>query len=445
MKTTTFTLFCLAYVFARGQDPLATYVELGLKNNLILQQKNIQLEQALYALKTANSLFLPGINFKMDYQSGEGGRSIGIPIGDLLNPVYGTLNQLTMSQSFPQVSNVETTFFPNNFYDARIRTSMPLFNTDLLMNRNIQKQQIILQEYDVTIYKMELTKMIKEAYFTYLMALEHINIYENALALAQEGKRINESLAQNGKLVNTYLLRSINEIEQLKNQKVKAIEKANNAQLYFNFLLNADPQQSIDTTGASTYQTNKAATYLQEQFNSKNRTELKLMDESITLHKYFLQTSKLFWTPKLNGFLDVGSQASNWEVNNKSAYYFVGLQLDIPLFAGGKNNYKIKQAELNLDIQNKQKTALEKSLALSLSLAKNQLQTAYSSFYAIDKQLELALSYHKLIEKGYKEGVNSFIETVDARNQLTTTSLQKNILKYELIKAIVAYEREITP
>jgi hypothetical protein len=100
-----FSTACLA------QKPIDKYVEIGIKNSIVLQQKNISLDKAVYSLKEANSLFFPSINLKGDYQSGEGGRQIAIPLGDMLNPVYGTLNQLTMSNSFPQISNVETNFF----------------------------------------------------------------------------------------------------------------------------------------------------------------------------------------------------------------------------------------------------------------------------------------------------------------------------------------------
>lgn len=152
---------------------------------------------------------------------------------------------------------------------------------------------------------------------------------------------------------------------------------------------------------------------------------------------------KSYWLPKLSGFLDLGSQASNWEYNNKSRYYFVGLSLDIPLFAGGKNRYKIRQSELNTKNQVLNTTYVNRQLQLSAEMAKNDLKTSYQNYVASTKQLDAAASYNKLIEKGYKEGLNSFIETIDARNQLTVSSLQVVINKYQLMAAIVNYEREI--
>jgi len=46
------------------------------------------------------------------------------------------------------------------------------------------------------------------------------------------------------------------------------------------------------------------------------------------------------------------------------------------------------------------------------------------------------------MDRGFKEGVNSFIEFLDARNQLTTAQLQLNISKYKFLASLAEYERQ---
>ena len=163
---------------ARAQT-LEEFVQEGLKSNLVLQQKNVSLQQAQQSLKIAKSYFLPSVNVLADYTSGEGGRNIAIPIGDLLNPVYTSLNQMTQSDAFPQVENVKQNFFPKNFYDARVRTSIPLINTDLYINEAIQSQQVMLKHYEVDVYKRQLVLDIKTAYYSHLAAQAAVGIYES--------------------------------------------------------------------------------------------------------------------------------------------------------------------------------------------------------------------------------------------------------------------------
>jgi outer membrane protein TolC len=68
--------------------------------------------------------------------------------------------------------------------------------------------------------------------------------------------------------------------------------------------------------------------------------------------------------------------------------------------------------------------------------------SAYQNYLSAQKQLEAARSYQKLIDKGYKEGVNTFIEAIDARNQLTNAQLQLNIILFRVLIAEANLERE---
>ena len=430
-------------VVINAQGSLENYIETGLKNNLVLQQKNICLESALNALKTANSLFVPSIDLKGDYQSGDGGRSISFPVGDMLNPVYRTLNQLTSGNEFPDISNVETNFFPQNFYDLKVRTSLPIINSDLVYNRAIRKQQITMQEYDVEIYKSELTRNIQVAYYNYLSAAKSIAIYDGALSLAREAKRMNQSLLDNGKSLKAYVLRSESEIQSLEAKRTTALQQMKNAGMYFNFLLNTNPDDAIDTAYAVSVDQKIVDQYLLNEASIYNRTELKASDQSASICQNVLKMNKAYWIPKLNGFLDLGSQAGNWKFSNKSKYYFLGFQMDFPLFSAGKNRIRIKQSELDLKNQLINNTYTHNQIQLSANMARNSLMASYRNYEASIKQLDAAMAYNKLIEKGYKEGINTFIETIDARNQLTTALLQLVINKYQLLAALATYEREI--
>lgn len=427
-----------------SQSSLDRYLDFGLKNNLVLQQKNISLDIAINALKKANRLFLPSIDFSGGYQSGDGGRSISIPVGDMLNPVYNALNQLTSSDQFPQISNVETNFFPQNFYDLKIRTSMPIINSDLIYNRSIQKQQTIIQEYEIEIYKTELTKDIQVAYFNYLSSAKSVLVYDGALTLAQEAKRINQSLLDNGKSIKAYVLRSESEIQNLEAKKATVLKQMNNARFYFNFLINADPEQDIDTIEVISVDQKTVDYYLLTEVSIDDRTELKALEQSASIYKTALKMNKAYWYPRLNGFLDLGSQNTDWKFNDKSRYYFLGLQLEFPLFSAGKNRLKVKQSELELNNLLIGNSNAQKQLKLSANMAHNSLKAAYMNYAASIKQLDAAVAYNRMIDKGYSEGINTFIETIDAINQVTAASLQHVITKYHLLAAIATYQREIS-
>lgn len=416
---------------------LDEYVATAFQQNITLQQKSIQVEKAMIALKTAQSLYQPSVAFQGGYQSGEGGRSIAFPVGDLLNPVYSTLNALTRSTAFPQIKNVETNFFPQDFYDVKVQTTMPLYNKDISYNKQIQEQSLSLQREDVSLYKRELVKQIKTSYFNYLLSLGLIKVYENSLNLALEGKKVNEKLLANGKGLPAYLLRSDSEIATIQAQIADALKQSQAAQYYFNFLLNRELNAEIRID----FEVEKAVSGVYSAAPGV-REELSLLTKSINLQETVLKMNESFYLPKLNGFVNLGSQSTIYDINAKSAYYFLGLQMDIPIFTGKRNLYKIKQSQLDIVSAKNALDLSTKQFNMATEIAQKNVQSSLVGFQASKKSYEAASAYLRLIEKGYKEGVSTYLETVDARNQWMNAQINYQLKQFNVLIAAAAYERE---
>ena len=209
--------------------------------------------------------------------------------------------------------------------------------------------------------------------------------------------------------------------------------------MYFNFLLNKPKDSEIiaDT----------ARSGLNKRIQPKNewnarREELSLLKENINISNNLLNMQEKFSTPKINGFLQLGTQSSEWKFNSKSAYYITGLQVDMPLFNGKRNIRKVKQAKLDVMSAGNKYAETEALLQISQSAAWNGLETASANLQAARKQDEAASAYQRLIDKGFREGVNTYLETLDARNQVIQSRLLVNINQYRLLIAEALLERE---
>jgi hypothetical protein len=202
-------------------------------------------------------------------------------------------------------------------------------------------------------------------------------------------------------------------------------------------------EMEIDTA----YNEESALTAFNEMINSSGnisqREELKFLEGAVELNKTVLKMNQHFWYPKLNGYFNLGSQSQSWEFNNKSAYYLGGLQLDVPLFTGKRNQYKIKQTQLDITLSQNNLKQTTQQLNLVEKIAKNNLQTAFQNYNVSLKQIETAETYQRLIDRGYREGVNTYLETVDARSQFMNASQMKNINLFKVLIAAAEYEREI--
>lgn len=433
-------IFSFSKVFGQSEI-LNNYVQEGLKNSQTLKQQTFQLQKAVVALAEAKTLFKPNINFNTTLSTAQGGRKIEIPIGDLVNPVYTTLNKLTATNSFPQIQNSSEQLVPKDFYDVRIKTTMPLINAELKYNQAIKQEQISLQQSEIQVYKRELVKDIKSAYINYLKASEAIKIYENTLKLLREAERVNESLIKNGSANPTVLVRTRNEIAKINGDFEAARGTQKNAAAYFNFLLNKDFSEKIeiDTLGRNSFNIS---------LTEGHREELDKIQKGIDINRQILGLNQSYKKFKIGASLDLGSQGRFAQIASAdknffapNAFVLLGISFDLPIYSSGRNQLKIKQSELEISSLDAQMQQVKNQLDLQAEIAKNSLNAAREIYESKASQVSTAERYYRDMMRRYKEGNLNFIELLDAQTQITTAQLQQSISLYDVWTKWVELER----
>lgn len=421
----------------RAQSRLDEYIQQGLTSNQSIRQQNFVLQKNVDALMEAKSMFLPQVSLLTTYTKADGGRTIDFPTGDLLNGAYATLNQLTGSSSFPQLQNQRILLNPDNFYDAKFRTSLPILNAELIYNKRIKTQQVDLQKAEVTLYKRELVKEIKMAYYNYLKAISAISIYESSLRLVQEGERINTKLRDNDKVNRTAVIRSRNEVSKINASLVSARKTAASARYYFNFLLNRPLTDSILADHMTTLPG-------QDQLQGDDvsgREELYKLGIAKDINSNLNGLAKSYIIPKIGTYLDLGSQAFEWKFNRQSRYYFLGVSLEWNLFSFGKNTYKIRQTLSDRDAITAQTDYVRGQLLTELAIKQAGMQGTIAEYHAAESQLNTSKTYYQDMVKLYTEGMAIYIELLDAQNQWIDAQLHANIALYDTWIAHAAIER----
>ncbi|RAJ82047.1 outer membrane protein TolC [Chitinophaga dinghuensis] len=419
------------------QTVLDDYIQQAFNSNKGLKEQHMQLDKALYALKEAKSLFGPDVTFLASYIKSQGGRTIDLPLGDLLNPVYGSLNQLTGSH-FPMLANQNFQLNPDNFLDAKVRTSMPLINAEIYYNQQIKKEQISQQQAAENVYKRQLVQDVKTAYYQYYQSVQAVAIYNSALGLINENIRINESMVRNGIRNNTALYRSKTEKEKTDAAINQAENVRENAKAYFNFLLNRNLGDSI--TLDSTLLSQPASGAL-AYGDINNREELQQYKHAISAYELNTKLQRAYIIPKLSTFLDLGSQGAPTKFDNTTRYYMFGFNLEWNLFTFHKSKYRIRQAETNVAAINIAASQTQDQLQLQLQQARNNYATAIRNFSAAKTQLDFAERYYRDQLKVYKEGQLLYLELLDAQNQLTQARLQTAVTQAGVQTAFAAVER----
>lgn len=412
---------------------LEQYIEEAIQQNLLLKQKNIPLAKGKLALKEAEKRFKPTADFSFSYTLALGGRTIDLPIGDLLNPVYSTLNKVTQSAQFPQIENVENQLLPNDFYDGRIRISYPVFNKDLHLQKDVRIQEILLQENEIDIYKRELILAVKLAYYQFGLVIESQNILINSKKLLEKSLETIQFLVREGKALPLQILRAENEIEMLDTKLKETDYNIINAQLYLKFLLNRE--NDLPFIFEKPAADNAFAESITGLSVAPGNPVLKKMDIALSIQSLVEKRNRQFFMPQISLFSDIGSQEFRWQFNSKSVYIMGGLQLTMPLWVNKMNKLKGEQIQLDIQSLKWSKELIENQENMATNMAYNKVLSTRQAFGAMAKQVNTSATYLRLSEKGFQGGTVTLLEMYDAQNQYTTALLQENMKYYQYLMA----------
>ena len=404
---------------------LEEYIKKGIEGNLALRHKNFDLQKAQYDLKRAQSLFYPQASFQTQYTLASGGRSQELPIGDLLNGVYSTLNQLTSSNKFPQISNESIAFLPNDFHDTRVEVALPIINTDIRYNRQIKQQVIETQQADIMIYKRQLVYSIKQAYFRLIQASRAQEIYDNAMNLVKENLRVSEKFVQNNTATKEIVLRAKAQVSQVQSLLIQANSDRANAEAYLNFLLNQPLQTPIIIDSSINDRLN---TSIQPSFDIPiQREEFTKLNSARKTYETSLRMNQAYVYPKLNAFYNIGFQGFGLKFNGDQFYQLGGLQLQWHLFKGRDNKYKIRQSQLDIEAIKNQYALAEQQVQLEVYSTYNDYRAAVQSLQSSADEVQSSRESYRLTERRFREGMAIQLEVIDMRTQLTNAEIRYSL------------------
>jgi outer membrane protein len=173
-----------------------------------------------------------------------------------------------------------------------------------------------------------------------------------------------------------------------------------------------------------------------------NRSELKQLGTALNIRQSVLDMNRRYAIPRVYTFVDLGSQAFNWDFTSKSRYLLAGVQVNVPIFTGLRNKVKISTSKLEISELELTRENTTRQFSVAAGVSRNNLNTAMVNHTSSQKQYESALAYFHLIETGYSEGINSLIEFMDARNQLTGSEIQVKLNWYKVLSAYSDLKRQ---
>ncbi len=425
---------------AQTPESLESYFRLGLRENLALKQKKLDYKSSLLALQKARGMFLPNLTFDTRYSRAGGGRMINFPLGDLFNPVYGSLNQIFQAlgqpaQNFPRLENQQIPFLREKEHDTKLRLVQPLFQPALYYNVEIYRQQSLANREALNSYKNILLRDIGLAYFNYMLALRSVQVYHGALKVLQDNVTLSRTLVRNGLRTRELLFQAKAEQARVQQQLNESLNKKHLAASYFNFLLNRQLDDSINVSEALPFSTTEMADprALRQQA-LQNRFEFLQLQRGQEAQKAAGRLHGSSWLPNLTLVADYGFQGESYRFSNKDDYWMASVLLQWNIYNGGQDDTQKQMARISLEQLRLREQELTRQIELDVDRQYRRLIDRQQALITAQKQARAAGEAFRIIQKQYRQGQVAWLIFNSAREKLTRARLALEISHIEIQK-----------
>ena len=432
-----FLLSGLVYAEGSNNALLEKYIEIGLKSNLALKQQEFSLEKSLKALREAKGMFLPSVSIEARYSRAGGGRVIDMPIGDMVNPIHMTLNQLLMLHGFSPVypaniPNERIPFLRETEHDTKLRVVQPVFQPAVYYNVKIKKDLTNIERAKLNVFKRQLTADIKSAYFTYLQTVKIKELLDNTRELLEENLRLSESLFRNHKVTEEVVFRSKAELSKLDQQREEAEKNKHMATAYFNFLLNRPLETGIEFYPVDEKPVVKDYNWEQLAAHAlQHRSEFSQLREAVNAASHTIGLHQSSILPSVSAVFDYGFQGEKYSFTGSDDYWMGSLLLSWNLFRGGQDTARKNQALYEKKRLETQQKELENQIKLQVKEAYYNLEVAKKAMISTEDTLKSQKEAFSIVSKKYEQGMVPQIEHIKARDDYTNAGISHIIAIYD--------------
>jgi len=444
----TVILFLILFQLSFAQDdPLEQYIQIGLESNLALKQQKFSLEQSIQVLNEARGKYFPSIDIVARYSRAGGGRELTIPIGDLVNPIYQTLNQLLEAQGYPpafpeDIPNQTIPFIREKEHNTGVRLVQPIIQPAIWSNYGLKSDLNKIEELRIRMYKRRLVNEIKRAYYNYLKATQVVDLYKRIMDVQSENLRVSEKLVSAGKATQNVVFRAKAELSGTEQEKMHVENLQRQGRSYLNFILNrpleteiikADKQAVLDPT-AFNYESAKQHAFM-------SREELDQINKAIsaTGKNAAIVRSKFF--PGVNAVLDYGFQGVEYNFGKDNAFWMASVVLQWNLFRGFQDKARLEKVYLEKKKLSARDEEIRNQIELEVERIYDNLTVARKTIDVARQQVESAKASFKIIRKKYEEGISAQVVYLDAQTTLTNAAINEVISEYDYYITYADFER----
>lgn len=336
-----------------------------------------------------------------------------------------------------------------NTLNGGVTVAMPLINAQLWKGLKISGMDVELAVEKARASRLDMVSQVKSAFFGILFAKEALNVYQqvydNAVSNFEEAKKKFDAQ----KVSELELLRSKTNVASSVTNLYNAESSVILALWQLKAVLGVDLEMNLDVAG-------KLEDWSQHMFYDVHQHDSINVDNNSAMKQLAIQTEVLAENIKLQKYANIPSLAVafNFSMNSMAndvsfsefkwtPYSYVGLSLNIPIFAGGKRHFAIRQAQNQYNQVKLQVDNTERQLKIAIRQQLNTMETNMKSYYAAQETTAMAQKAYDIAEASYRVGRSTQLELNDAQIALTQSQLTQYQAVYNFLNAKTQLEQTL--
>ena len=439
-------------------------LQIALSENVSVKVADMEIQRTEYAKKGSYASLFPQIDasgayqrtikkqvmymdFDMSSMLGGGSTDTTVPDGTEIPDGVEIPETETESSSSNSGGGIEMGRW--NTWSAGVTSSMPIVNLQLWKSLKISGMDVELAVEKARSSRLDMVTQVKNAYFATLLAKEAFDVYKQVYENAVQNLDVAQKKYDAQKASDMELLRA-------KTTVANAIPNVYNAEgsvilalWQLKAVLGVDLDMNLDVAG-------KLEDWSEQMFYDIHQHDDATLDRNTTMKQLAIQAEMLAETIQLQKYAAIPSLAVAFNFNYSAMtndfnfseyrwtpYSYVGLSLNIPIFAGGKRYNQIRQAKNQYEQVKLQTLNTERQLKIAIRQSLNTMETNMKSYYAAKDAIASAQKGYDIVEKSYQVGRSTLIEVNDAQLALTQAQLGASQAVYNFLNAKTQLEQTL--
>ena len=427
----TSSLMAMAQQAAQPEQKLVLTLEqaleIALSENPTIKVADQQIEIKRYAKKGTYASLYPQIDGTVTYQR--------------------VIQKQTMSMDMGTGEPMTIRVGSDNSFNGGIALGMAVVNAQLWESLKVSALDVELAVEQARSSRIDMVEQVTKAYYGILLAKQSHELYQRVYDNAVENNKIVKKRFEVGQVSEYDLITSNVSVQNSLPKVIEAEYTVTLALWQLKALLGIDLQKEIDVLGSlMDYVSALDKGYELSQLDLENNSTLKQLDMQEKMLEHALKITKLANVPSLSVnaaylYTALGNDGKFFVKTAWNPYAYAGLQLNIPIFAGGKRRAATREASLNLSNLQLQRENAERQLRVGIVQYLNNMQSSVKKYHASAATVDQAQRGYDIAVKRYDVGRGTLVDIDNSQVALIQSELSRNQAIYNFLTAKTSLDK----